>query len=278
MEALSSAGIPVYAERGAHGGWVLTEGYRTNLTGMKEEEMTSLLLAHSSSLLSDLGLGQVLDGALQKLVAALPSTLSDTARTVRERIHVDGAGWHQTEQPLPALPVVQEAVWQQKKLALRYEREEEAVERIVAPLGLVAKSSIWYLVAEVEGTLRTYRVSRIAEVRMLDETFQRPTPFDLALYWEESTKQFKATLPRYPARIRLEQHLLTRAAQQRYMRILESGKVENGWIELDVEFHTLHSATEILLSYGASVEVLTPTELSEQIRKVAREIVDRYQD
>src|SRR5690606_4948855 len=44
MEALSMAGVPIYAERGSKGGWLLANGYRTKLTGMKAEEFASLII------------------------------------------------------------------------------------------------------------------------------------------------------------------------------------------------------------------------------------------
>src|SRR5215207_5189708 len=62
MEALSTAGVPVYAERGAGGGWVLPDEYRTNLTGLNEAEVQALFLAPPDRLLGDLGLRRASDG------------------------------------------------------------------------------------------------------------------------------------------------------------------------------------------------------------------------
>lgn len=276
MEALSAAGIPVYAERGSSGGWSLSEGYRTNLTGMKSEEMQSLLLAHSSTLISDLGLGSVFDDAFQKLLAAFPARLRQDAERVRQRIHVDGAGWHQSGELLPDLPTVQEAVWQEKKLYMKYRRVKESVERIVDPLGLVAKGSLWYLVAAAEGGIRTYRISRIENARILEEPFERPESFDLAIYWEQSMTQFKMNLPQYPAKVKFNKLVLPRAANQRYLKIIDTSPAEEGWVNADVEFETLDSACEILLSYGQLAEAVEPAELREGVLALAEAIVSVY--
>lgn len=265
MEALSATGIPVIAERGSNGGWTLLEGYRTNLTGMKTEEMQTLLLAHSSTLLSDLGLGGVFEDAFQKLLAAFPATMRRDADIVRQRIHVDGAGWHQTDDLLLVLPVVQEAIWADKKLSIQYRRDDKIVDRVVEPLGLVAKSSIWYLIAITEGDIRTYRISRMVNAQMSNESFHRPASFDLALYWEQSTKDFQASLPQYSSRIRFSEKVFSRISQQRYMKLQHTETVVNNWIEAQVEFHTLDSACEILLGYGSLVEVLEPIELRDKI-------------
>jgi predicted DNA-binding transcriptional regulator YafY len=172
MEALSAAGVPVFAERGSNGGWCLSEGYRTTLTGMKTVEIISLLLSNPSNLLDDLGIRNDFDMAFLKLLAESPVTIQQDADIVRQRIHIDGAGWHQSNETFPYLTTVQ------------YQREKDIVERIVNPLLLVAKRSIWYVLAEIEGEFRTYRVSRLVDAHLVEESFERPHNFNLAQYWE----------------------------------------------------------------------------------------------
>src|SRR5687767_15255146 len=58
MEALSIAGVPVYAEKGRRGGWALVDSYRTDLTGLTESELRSLVIASAPGVLADLGLGE----------------------------------------------------------------------------------------------------------------------------------------------------------------------------------------------------------------------------
>src|SRR5215472_402778 len=185
MEALGMAGVPVVAERGTGGGWSLLEGYRTNLTGLTGTEMQALLLAKPSRLLADLGLRQAADAALLKLLAAMPAITRHAAEYARQRLHVDGAGWHEAAEAVPYLLPIQEAIWQERKLRLTYQRGDgTTVERLTDPLGLVAKSGVWYLVAAVDGELRSYRVSRVQSAQATEESFARPPTFDLAAYWQ----------------------------------------------------------------------------------------------
>ena len=276
MEALCMSGVPVYAERGSGGGWALAKGYRTNLTGLKAEEIKSLLLAAPTSLLQDLGLGANFEDAFQKLIAATPHTLRKDAEYVRERIHIDGAGWYQSGETVPFLSTVQEAVWQERKLSITYRRESSVVERTVHPLGLVAKRSTWYLVAEVDGDLRTYRISRLVHAVIGEETFVRPAGFDLARYWEATTAEFLSTLPRYPARIRVTETILPRLKQERYVQIKTTQPEQNGWVAADVQFETLDSASEIALGYGAQMYVIEPEELQTRVRQEAAMILALY--
>jgi len=273
MEALSAAGIPVYAERGSGGGWALPEGYRNRVTGLTVAEIRSLLLLHSSSIVSELGLNEQSGAALRKLLSALPEAIRKDAEYMRERIHVDGAGWHSAPARVSHLQTVQEAVWEQRKLRLSYRgrNADAGTERTVLPLGLVAKTSIWYLVAmdeEGEDPYRTFRLSRLQNAVKLDETFSRPDGFDLAVYWDRSTELFKATLPRYPARIRVSSEKWEAFAQERFVWILCSeGIREDAFIEGQVEFHTLESARDILLKFGRHAEAIAPAELRDALRE-----------
>lgn len=276
MDALSGSGVPVYAERGAGGGWALAEGYRSNLTGLKIEELHSLLLASPPASLHDLGLGSGFEAALAKLLSALPKTMQQSANHVRQRLHIDGAGWHQSTETFPALSTVQEAVWQERKLLIRYQRDDTVVERMIHPLGLVAKRSVWYLVAAVDADMRTYRISRLLTAQMLEESFVRPPDFDLPSYWETSTRDFKAALPRYPAQLLVKEQLLPRLELERYMKIASTKPGANGWMEAAVEFHTLESACELVLGYGAHIQVIEPEELRTKVIVEAQAILRLY--
>ncbi|MFD2368730.1 helix-turn-helix transcriptional regulator [Brevibacillus sp. GCM10020057] len=276
MEALGMAGVPVFAERGSNGGWALTEGYRTDLTGLKQSELQSLLLVSPTNQLDDLGMRASFDAAWQKLLAASPASIRQNAEHARQRIHIDGAGWHQVEESFPCLATVQEAVWQERALFIRYQRGEDSVERIVHPLGLVAKRSTWYFVAHVDSELRTYRISRLIEAHMLEDSFVRPEGFDLASYWEQSTADFRSSLPRYPARIRVLETLLPRLMQERYIQIKSTQPAESGWVEAFVHFETLESACEIVLACGPRIVVLEPGELRARVTAEAAAILGLY--
>ncbi|HEX3724035.1 MAG TPA: HTH domain-containing protein, partial [Nitrolancea sp.] len=142
MDALCAAGVPLYAERGKDGGWVLPEPVRTNLTGLTEPEIQTLFLSTSPRVLADLGLRQASEAALIKLFATLPTMQRRGAEQARQRILVDPSGWNRPEEHVPALAALQEAVWQEHKVDLVYERGDgSTVRRLVEPLGLVAKGS-----------------------------------------------------------------------------------------------------------------------------------------
>lgn len=259
MESLSAAGFPV--ERGIGGGWMLVEGYQTNLTGLNRDEIQALFLTKPLRLLADLGLKKASDAAFIKLTAALPSMHRNSAEQARQRIHVDLAGWNHSSESIEFLPLLQEAVWQERKLKFSYQRGGgcDEVERLVDPLGLVAKGSAWYLVAAVEGEIRSYRVSRVIDANLTDDPCLRPEDFDLAAYWEQSTVNFKAQLPQYLAIVRVHPDIFPRLRfAGRFARIGQADPPDaGGWIRVTLRFDVEEMAVEWVLSFGAQMEVRT---------------------
>jgi predicted DNA-binding transcriptional regulator YafY len=167
---------------------------------------------------------------------------------------------------------------QERRISLHYQRSEQTVERVLDPLGLVAKGRIWYLIAASEGELRTYRVSRIQQASLRDEACIRPPDFDLARYWQESSAIFMANIPRHPVSVRIAQSALSRVTQAgRYIQLEQLGPPdEHGWVAARILFEYKDEMCGYLLSFGAEVEILDPPELRAQVLDLARSMVAFY--
>ena len=282
VDALSEAGVPIYAERGPHGGVQLVEGYRTRLTGMTADEAEALFLSGLPGPAAELGLGTVVTAARLKVLASLPSELRVRASRLVERFYLDAAGWFQEADPVPHLAAVAEAVWEGRRLWIEYERGDARVERLLEPLGLVLKGGIWYVVASVDGALRTYRLSRVVGARLLEETFDRPPGFDLASHWAESIAAYEREIPRIEVTIRvapdrldvlgdLVGHHAVGAAE----RLQEPDS--DGWTRLRLRVDWgLNEAAEHLVGMGPYLEVLGPPEVRDQVVKLARGVLERH--
>lgn len=279
MESLSVAGVPVVAERGTGGGWSLMGEYRTNLTGLNEAEIQALFLARSPRLLDDLGLGKAAEAAFIKLFATVPSAARHDAESASQRIYVDVTGWNRSEESVPLLPLLQEAVRQDRAVRFKYQRGDDCeVERVVNPLGLVAKGSVWYLVAAVDGDIRNYRVSRVIEAEMTDQTFVRPEAFDLVAHWRQSAVEFKSRFPRYQVTARVHPEAVNRLyIIGRFSRVEHVDPPdEDGWRRVSICFQFEDDACECLLGFGDQVEILDPPELRQKICDRAERVVEFY--
>ena len=278
MEALGAAGVPVTADRGTGGGWSLLQDYRTNLTGMNAEEVQTLFFTRSSRLLADLGLGRAADAALIKLMASLPLVSRQAIDYMRERLHIDGAGWYKSAEVFPFLTTIQEAVWRERQLRIVYRRADGTTsERLIDPLGLVAKGAVWYLVANTEGEFRSYRVSRVMEASMIDIPCTRPKDFDLAAFWEQSVVDFKSAVPRFSATLRVSPGLLRRMRGGNSPTIdCEEPSAADGWTTAVAVFQFDYEVCEFAMRHGEQVEVLEPPDLRETIVRRAEQIAALY--
>jgi predicted DNA-binding transcriptional regulator YafY len=297
MEALSAAGIPVFAERGAQGGWKLAEGYRTNWAGLNREEIVSLLASKPHRNIHDLGWSPKFEAALLKLLASLSPTLRRDVDYMKERLYVDQEGWHPTGEMVPLLPLIQEAVWAGRQLRIEYGSVSGSVSwRTVHPIGLVLKGSLWYLVALtelLEGASkdlstctnipasyepRTFRASRIRSAELQLEPVNRPDGFDLAAYWDQSIRSFRKDLPRYPARALVRECGRARLEQTRFVRVSKWGELsaDGLWREALLEFDTLESACEIALGFGVNLLILEPIELRNAVIASTHAVIEQY--
>jgi predicted DNA-binding transcriptional regulator YafY len=264
VESLTNAGVPVEAVRGPGGGYRLSGGYRTKLTGLTADEAEALFVAPGPA--AELGLGGVLANARMKVLAALPEELQERVSRAERFFHLDTRRWFRSEDTVPHLAALATATWQGRRVDARYREGGRVVRRRLDPLGLVLKGGAWYLVARRRGEFRVYRVSRFASVRPREDGFERPEGFDLATYWNDWSTTFEASLRRVEVTLRVSD----RARRD----LPEHMHVENGlW---RVGFETLDHAFRELIRYGADVEVVDPPELRTRIAATASELATLY--
>lgn len=273
MEALCIAGVPLTAIRGSQGGWRLEKGWRTQVPGLDEPELRALLMAQPRAL-GDPLLAAAAERAFGKLMAALPVSMRRQAAAMRERLHVDHTGWHPSSEDLSMLPVVQDAVARDCRLAFAYTRADgETAPRTADPLGLVAKGSTWYLVARAVNGLRTYRVSRMQAVTVLAVSFERPAKFNLAAYWKESTAQLQQARQNYEVTLLLDQQAARSMSQwMDAMPVKSSAKIPDGWAAVRVGFENENQARFVVLGFGPRARVMEPEEFRERILADARAV------
>jgi len=284
ITALSASGVPVYASRGPGGGVRLIEEYRTTLTGLTPGETRALFMLSIPAPLTQLGMGETFKGALLKLSASLPDTRrADEART-RQRILLDSSWWFQSEQQVPCLQTIQQALWQDRRLKIkvRWDFFNTEFEQDAEPYGLVAKANIWYLVYGRGGNPHVIRVSQILEAEITPEGFTRPPEFLLEAFWEKWCRDYESQPP-FCARVRVAPEALPMLAE--YVGDRARGQLHplsspdpNGWVTLDLPFESFIAARSRLLGLGCAVEVLEPQSLRRSLIDFAEQIVGFYKN
>jgi predicted DNA-binding transcriptional regulator YafY len=281
LDALSSAGIPVYAQSGVNGGVFLDENYRLSLTGLSRAEAQALFVSSEVGPLKDLGLGRAVEDTLLKIFAALPFAHRTDVERMRQRFHIDPANWFQVVEPSPFLALLQQAVWEDRLVSVTYQPVEDGLsQREIEAYALVAKANIWYLVGrKADGELHNYRVIRFKEVSLLDAHFERQPDFDLAEYWKHSCETFeklsRETSPPYEAMLRVHPAALwyfPGFLEGHYRQIGSAD--EDGWYRLRVTFYSRDDARMRVLGLGTYVTVIEPDDLKRTVLETAQAIVD----
>ncbi len=301
VEALSAAGVPVYAEQGRAGGYRLVEGYRTRLTGLTEPEAASLFMVGIPEAATALGIADHTSSAELKLLAALAPTQRAQAARLRERFHLDVPTWYRQTADEPHLPAVAEAVLSDRVIDMVYRRwaAPREVERTLEPYGVVLKGGAWYVVARehsprrpVSGrarsaartaTFRTYRVANILRLTPTELTFERDADFDLAEHWRRRLAEFDDQRFTASATVRLSPALVDRlpdiSSTHLARTVASSGPStgHDGSVTVRLPIESVSLAAIELIGYGADLEVLDPPALRDELARLAASVLAVYE-
>ncbi|MFC9795483.1 helix-turn-helix transcriptional regulator [Streptomyces sp. NPDC127584] len=274
LEALSTAGVPVYSQRGRGGGWSLVGGARTDLTGLTAEEARALfLLAGPSSTTPELRT------LLRKLLRALPEPLRSGAEAASRAGLTDGTDWSRTDVSAsgPHLDALRAAVVDGIQVRLGYAGPGKPVGvRTVHPLGLVAKAGHDYLVAGTEQGMRTFRLSRVVSVEATGEPVIRPRDFDLPTVWRTFAARLEDRLYAVTVRARAEPGAMAILERLFEGRLHVGAVLPDGWTEIRVDGPTPEVVATQLAGLGARVEVLDPPEARDRLARLAVELAGVY--
>ncbi|MEV0740666.1 WYL domain-containing protein [Streptomyces sp. NPDC050549] len=278
-QALSEAGVPVYAERGRAGGYRLVGGYRTRLTGLARGEAEALFLSGLPGALREMGLEDAASAARLKVSAALLPSLSDASHAAAQRFHLDAPSWFTEPKTPELLPAVADAVWDDRRVVARYRRGDSDVERELEPYGLVLKAGVWYLCARVadHDSFRVYRIDRFTAVDPAapDERFTRREDFDLPAFWEDRAEQFARSILRAEVVVRVSPEGARRlpyavdptaAREALDLAAAPDGDRDgdrdgDGWVTVTLPVESEEVAHGQLAGLGPEVEVLAPASL-----------------
>jgi predicted DNA-binding transcriptional regulator YafY len=277
LEALGIAGLPIYSQQGRNGGWRLAGGGRTDLSGLTAGEARALFLVAGPSTTS--ATPQV-KAALRKLVRALPEPLRSGAEAASATTLVDPRGWEDQTHPRPPPPlldVVQRAVVEGEQVSLGYvARNREPTKRVVHPLGLAAKGSTWYLVADTEAGLRTFRVDRMTAVDPTGRPVVRPAGFELSEAWRLITDEIEQRRTPVHARALADPDAVQLCRWVLGSRIRIGAPAGDGRVEIELRGHHIESLAGEIAGLGGALEVVDPPELRHRLARVGAELTATY--
>lgn len=282
IEALSAAGVPVYAERGRHGGFALLPGFRTELTGLNHDEALALLVAGSRRGAQAFGLGPALATAMLKVVDALPESHRDSAAGAVQRLLIDPdtdlLSRRQSGEDVAdgVLAEIRHAVVAGRRLRIHYAAVGQAPAwRTVEPIGLVTVRGLGYLLATRSGVDRTYRLSRVLAAEGLAERAERADRVDLDHTWRERSRQFRAGDHQVTVLVRVDPARREDLADTA-LEIHSEGTDPDGWLRLIVTFQDGRHAEWAMWQLADNARALAPPWLRTRLHDRAAALADGY--
>lgn len=269
IDALSQAGVPVAAMPGE--GYRLVPGYHLPPVAFTAEEAVQLLLG--ADLVRGLGTAsqrEITRSAVAKVEAVLAEGTRAEVERLRERIRV--SHWMRQE-PSPWLPLLQQAVLEQRVLYLRYRSfsPPSVTERRVEPYGLVFYGNDWHMVAycRLREAMRDFRAGRILAAELLPDTFERSLPVD----WAKDDTDARV----FEVRVWIDAEAVPFAREAPPFGFEREEQGEGGSVFV-VSARDMRRLLPQLLTLGAAARVLSPPEAVEEMRREAEALVSRYGD
>lgn len=276
LDALGVAGLPIYSVQGRNGGWRLLGDGTTDLSGLTAQEARALFLVAGPQSASP-----ELRAALRKLVRALPESFRSEAEAASGAVVVDPTGWDDgsipRSSPPPLLDAVQGAVIAGRQLHLDYvSRDGSVTRRVIHPLGLASKGVRWYLVADTDAGMRTFRVDRMQAIEPTGEPVVRPQGFDLAEAWRLITGEIDRIRAPLQVDARVAPHAVGWCRGAFGTRLQIGPADDDGRINVEIRAHSIGSIAHELAGFGGLVEVLSPSEVRDALAGIAAELAAVY--
>jgi len=273
VKALEESGVPVIGEAGS--GYTIMEGYRLPPVMFSQEEAAALLLGSKlAEHLSDASVKKHFNAALYKIKAVLRATdkehvdqLDDQIAIISRMPSVDSDGRYLVD--------LQKSLGDKKAIYIRYQSGEEAVtERKVEPIGLCYYGQAWHLIGwcKLRNNYRDFRVSRIQQLQITDETFDADSHPSLQEYLQAmiSSSDLQEVV------LRFEKKAARYIGNQKYYYGYVREEDEGEYVRMHFVTSHLNWFGRWLLMYTHHVTVESPEALATVMKELTEEIRQHY--
>lgn len=275
IDALTIMGVPVVTDRGPDGGIKLLGDYKTDLTGLNDEELQYLFLPPPQKVLTDLDIKNPNYHSLLKLIGSASKHQLNLIENIQNYIYIDMYSWNETNAVnREILYSLQSAIWNTSQITIDYSKANGNRKIDLKPLGLINKKGIWYLAA-IDDITKIYKVSLINEVILTDLRFPRPHDFDLGEYWKKSTSDFMSKIPKYIIKIKTIPEVSEFIERRKFISVVDK-QLKEDMVLLTIEFNAKWQAVEFALGCGNKVDIIEPEDVKLEVIEISKQILEKY--
>ena len=277
VEALSAAGVPVYAERGRHGGIVLLPGSRLNASHLEPSEMEALSIPGlDRKQREQLGMAAAHEMAAAKISARRASAAAPSP-AMADLVVVDNTSWF-TATPQATIDVAALALdlrgRNRLRIHYRHSGSQQAAPILTDPYGLASKAGRWYLVADCEQEPRLFSVARLQGYEVLPEAAETRVDQDLHKVWA-ALRQRTESVGSVMVHTRLRDDRCDLATRILGSRLVSIGPPSQGWCAVQINYPDIESVRQ-LLQFGNHIEVISPPDARLRFFELASDIALRH--
>jgi len=270
IEALDMAGIPIYSQQGIGGGFSILENYKLNKEFLNEKEIVSITSAIKgvSTIIHDVGLNTI----IEKMNIINKSSKDSSSK----ELILDFSQWNSSKKQ--KVDIIKKAIDGNNLLSFNYTNFNNLnTERIVEPINLIFKAYSWYLYAycRTKGDFRTFRVSRIMDLKVLEEIY---LPREEAVLKKDDLSSWMNSIITDTRTIKLIMKFspTIRARVLDHFDETQIHFMSDGYIRVEVNYPDDEWTYGFILSFGADVEVLEPQYARDIIKEKSNNIYNVY--
>ena len=275
--ALSAAGVPVYAERGRHGGIVLLPGARLNASHLDPSEIDALSLTGlDHAHLQQLGLAAAADQAGHKLAARQAQAPGAAAAPLSELIIADNTAWMASPADVDVAGLAMD-LRTRSRLHVHYRRSgtDQPTSVVADPYGLAVKAGRWYLVADTDGVPRMFAIERLTSYEVLAKPTRSRAGHTLATVWAQLKTQVEQTGD-VAIEARLRRSRLDLAHRILGSRMTAVHQLDDQWCQVTIRYEEVEAVRQ-LMQFGDHIEVLTPARARHRLHELACDLATRHE-
>lgn len=261
VEALSVAGVPVFATQGKGGGISLMPNYTFEKALLSDDEQNQILFAIQSLRATNQPVGSLLSklgGMFQKESA--------------NWIEVDFSRWGLGRVDSERFAKLKTAILEKRALDILYcNTLGDTSKRSVLPIKLIFKDKSWYLQAfcEKAGDYRLFKINRIVELnvtnRRFTQSFEDAPPVEIEMMPSAGC---------IPVKLWFAPSVVFRVYDEFDHKQIE--KQADGSILVEAGFPMDNWVVSYLFSFGNGVTVLEPEHLREALASYAKSIFEHH--
>lgn len=272
-DELEQVGVHIGSERGRYGGYFIERDNNILNLGIDEQEYSILKNAETILKQNNFMFSDEYQLVLDKINSNLKQ--QETSKNISELVLQSSPNINQKEEK-DKYEMMQEAIVSEQKLEMDYFSLSSGLnKRILRPYAIYIYQGFWYVMGhcELRDEIRQFKLTRIKEFKILDESFEKPKDFSLSNYLE-NTVGIIYDQEQFNVKLEIDFPMSIKVSERVWVDNQKISFREDNSIIFEAEMTGLDDLVNWVLSMGSAVKVIEPEKLKERVNEEAAKILE----